>query len=79
MRLNARPDGGRREFFHRSFSEFKPNHRRRLDDRPLIVAEEVEACREEGLNGRWDGHLREIHSWLPAISHHAHAARVDEH
>src|SRR5213079_3688712 len=74
-----RPDRFGRELLDRRLLEDLTDHRGRLDHRPLLWREQVQARRQQSLDRSRDRELLEIPHWNPSLALAAKQAVVDQH
>ena len=69
----------RRQLGHRRLRERQADDRGRLDDRPLLATQQVEARRQQGLDRRRHVDVGQVAGWLPAIVGEVQRSLVDHH
>ena len=74
-----RPDRFGRKLLDRRLLEDLTDHRRRLDHRPRLGREQVEACCEQGLDRSRDREVRQIAGRHPSVTLPTEQAVVDQH
>ena len=67
------------ERLDRTLGKDQADHRRRIDDRPLVVGKLVEARCQQRMDRRGDRDPAQVAGWFPATVDQAKHAGVDEH